>query len=318
MSQNEILLMKQSIGVAILTLNAKHHLSRCLPPYIHSPLKPRVVVVDSSSTDGTAEEAIRLGAEVLPIPREEFNHGLTRERARRHLNTDVVVMATPDAYATNEETLTHLVSPILEKKASIAYARQLPHDGADFFEAFPREFNYPSAGHIRSIEDIDLYGVYTFFCSDSCAAYSNKALDEIGGFQPVLLGEDTIATAMLLRRNHRIAYVAEAAVKHSHRYTLWQEFCRYFDTGIARKNFEHLLSCNSSDQQRGKAYTFEMLKRLAKEKPLLVPYGLFHTLVKLMGYRIGRASINAPLWLKKRLSSQRYYWNSSTYLQQVK
>lgn len=310
--------MSQSIGVAILTLNSKHHLARCLPPFLRSPLKPRIMVIDSSSSDGSAETARELGAEAVVIPKSEFNHGLTREKARHLLNTDIVVMLTPDAYATDDGVLDRLVKPIVEGKASIAYARQLPHDGADFFEAFPREFNYPDKSHIRCLDDISHYGVYTFFCSDSCAAYSNKALDEVGGFQPVLLGEDTVAAAMLLRKQHRIAYVAEATVKHSHRYTLWEEFRRYFDTGIARKRYQELLSCGSSDRQRGQAFISEMLNRLIKEKPYLVPYGCLNALVKWLGYHSGRASSNAPVWLKKAFSSQRYYWNSPTYLKQIK
>ena len=36
---------KPSIGVAVITHKAKHHIPHCLPPLLHSPLKPRVVVV---------------------------------------------------------------------------------------------------------------------------------------------------------------------------------------------------------------------------------------------------------------------------------
>lgn len=231
-----------SIGVAVITHKAKNHLPLCLPPLLQSSLKPRVLVVNSSSHDGTVETALELGAETLVIPRPDFNHGSTREKARKHLDTDIVVMITPDAYALDTHVLERLVKPIIEGKASISYARQIPHDGADFFESFHREFNYPSESHIRGIEEIGRYGVYTFFCSNSCAAYSNKALDEIGGFHSTLLGEDTVAVAKLLRKGHKIAYTAEAIVKHSHRYTLMQEFKRTFDTGLARAEYGHLLS----------------------------------------------------------------------------
>jgi rhamnosyltransferase len=192
--------MPQTVGVAILTLNAQSHLSHCLSPLLKSPLNPRVLVVDSSSTDLTVGVAREMGAETLLIPREEFNHGLTREKARKHLNTDIVVFLTPDAYACDDQMLNQLVQPIVNDQAAAAYARQLPHQGAGFFEAFPRHFNYPSESHIRGIEDIHQYGVYTFFCSNSCAAYSNQKLDEIGGFRSVLLGEDTVAIAELLHK----------------------------------------------------------------------------------------------------------------------
>lgn len=301
--------MKQpTIGVAVITHAARYHLPRCLPPYLNSKLKPRVLVVNSSSHDGTAEAAEALGAETLIIPRQEFNHGATRELARKHLGTDIIIMTTPDAYAANEDLLENLVQPLIENKASIAYARQLPHEGADFFESFARNFNYPKTSHIRSLDDAKEYGVYTFFCSNSCAAYTNSALNEIGGFEPVLLGEDTVAVARLLHRGHRIAYVAEAEVYHSHRYTLGQEFKRCFDAGLARKGYRHLITIGGKDTARGTAYTLEMSKRLWQENRSLLPYAIAQTAAKWLGYQFGKYSVKAPVWFKKGLSSQDFYW----------
>lgn len=301
---------KPTIGVAFITYRAKTHLPFCLPPFLESPLKPRVVVVNSSSNDGTVELAKELGAETLIVPRDEFNHGTTREKARQFLNTDIVVMITPDAYAIDKHVLERLVEPIVSKKSTASYARQLPHDGADIFESFARDFNYPATSHLRSIKDINTYGVYTFFCSDSCAAYSNHALEEVGGFPSVLTGEDTVVVAKMLQKGYSVAYVAEACVKHSHRYTLWQEFQRHFDTGLARKDYDHLLQSGGRDEKRGKDYMVSLMRHLMKEKPLLLPYAVLQCIVKWMGYRIGRSSGKAPLWFKKALSSQDFYWNS--------
>ena len=295
-----------SIGVVVITHCAKKHLRHCLPPFLNSPLKPRVLVVNSSSNDGTVELAKELGAETLIIPRNEFNHGTTREKARKYLGTDIVVMVTPDAYAKDVFALEKLISPIVKNEASVSYARQIPHNGANFFESYSRQFNYPEKSQIRGMDDIETHGIYTFFCSNSCAAYSQKALDEIGGFEHVLLGEDTIAVSKLLARGHKIAYVAEAVVRHSHNYTLKQEFRRNFDIGLARSGYRSLLL--GSDTTRGIQYTKEMFKILIKTNPLLLPYACMQTFVKWLGYQIGSKSQKAPLSLKKRLSSQDFYW----------
>ncbi|MCB1135536.1 MAG: glycosyltransferase family 2 protein [Chlamydiia bacterium] len=310
-------LSSPSIGVAVITHCAKHHLRHCLPPYLECSLKPRVLVVNSSSNDGTVELAEELGAETLVIPRDEFNHGSTRERARRALGTDIVVMVTPDAYPTDPEMLTRLVAPIREGKAAIAYARQIPHDGSGIFEAFPRTFNYPEESQLRSIEDSKHYGVYTFFCSNSCAAYSSAALESVGGFHSVLLGEDTVATASLLRKGHKIAYVAEAVVKHSHRYSIQQEFRRYFDTGLMRSAYTQLLDTGRSDESRGQQFLIAFCKELAQKQPLAFPYALLHTAAKWIGYRLGRLCKHAPVWIKRSLSSQDFYWNSRDFLDQT-
>lgn len=302
------MILMKSIGVVVLTLNAEKHLMHCLTPFLHSALKPKILVVDSSSTDQTVKVAKDLGVEVLSISRDTFNHGETRELARRHLKTEIVVMVTPDAYAVNNDLLEKLVKPIQLGQASIAYARQIPHLGAGFFEAFPRAFNYPAVSEVRCIADLRTYGSHTFFCSDSCAAYLNQALDQIQGFKHVILGEDTLATAELLKLGHKIAYVADAEVYHSHCYSLRQEFSRYFDTGLMRKQYEGILSSAVSDQVRGQRFAKEMLKQLLGQRPWMLPYALMHLFVKWGGYQLGQRSLHAPLWWKKLLSSQKYYW----------
>jgi rhamnosyltransferase len=300
-----------SIGVAIITHSAKEHLPHCLPPLLRSPLKPRILVINSSSGDGTVELAEEMGAETLIIPRDTFNHGRTRELARLHLNTDIVVMMTPDAYATDQMMLSRLIAPLLQKKAAVAYARQIPHAGAGFFGSFAREFNYPSESHLRTLQDLSTYGVYTFFCSDSCAAYDNAKLEAVGGFQEVLTGEDTVAAAQLLYAGEAIAYVAEALVHHSHDYSLWGEFKRHFDTGYARQVQEDFFSTRTGDKKRGMEYTKTLLARVLRRKPKLFPYALLQTLIKFSGYQLGRRSKSFPRALKRLLSSQEYYWTQT-------
>ncbi|MBA2368527.1 MAG: glycosyltransferase family 2 protein [Candidatus Protochlamydia sp.] len=297
-----------TIGVLIPTFQGAGHLPKCLPPLLESPLKPRVLVIDSSSSDGTASLAQSMGAEIVIIPQIEFNHGLTREKGRRLLGTDIVVMVSQDAYAASPHTLNKLVRPLVNQEASIAYARQLPHDGAGFFASFPRQFNYPATSHIRSLKDRDKFGLYTFFCSNSCAAYLNTALDQIGGFQNVLFGEDTVAVAQLLRLQHSIAYVAEAEVHHSHDYTLKQEFSRHFDIGLARSSYQHLFDTAEKDTKRGKAYMKALFSTIAIEHPLMLPYAVLQTACKFAGYQLGRKSEKASLRFKKFFSSQKFYW----------
>jgi hypothetical protein len=133
-------------------------------------------------------------------------------------------MMTPDAYADDPVFLERLVRPLLAREAATSYARQIPHRDAGWFESLLRDFNYPERSELRGRDDAVRYGSYTYFSSNSCAAYRNDALDEIGGILPGLVSEDYITVVRLLRRGHRIAYVADAVVRHSHHYTLQQEF----------------------------------------------------------------------------------------------
>ncbi|MFO1075245.1 MAG: glycosyltransferase, partial [Geminicoccaceae bacterium] len=217
---------RTEVGVVVVTHRARQHLRRCLPPLLASPLRPRVLVVNSSSQDGTVEEAQALGAETLVVARSAFNHGLTREQARQRLGTPVCVMLTPDAYPQEPDFLERLTAPVRNGAAAVAYGRQLARAGAGIVEQVGRLFSYPAESHVRSLADWPRYGSYTHFCSNACAAWSSKALDTIGGFKPTLVSEETIAVAELLAQGHSIAYVAEATVEHSHPQSLAAAFRR--------------------------------------------------------------------------------------------
>jgi rhamnosyltransferase len=125
-----------SVGVVIVTLNAEREVEPALRAVLGSSVVSRCLVMDSSSTDGTVALAKRLGAEVHILPRAEFNHGATREKARKLLATDIVVLLTQDVIP-EADFIAELIKPIRCGETVAAYSRQLPHLGAEFFEAFP-------------------------------------------------------------------------------------------------------------------------------------------------------------------------------------
>jgi len=300
-----------SIGVVVITYKARDQLRHCLPPLLASPLRPRVMVVNFSSGDGSVEEARRLGAEIQLVPRAEFNHGLTRERARRALGTDIVVMLTPDAVATDTEFVERLTRPIRDGLAAVSYGRQLARAGASLVERYGRDFNYPNRSQLRSLADWWAYGSYTHFCSNACAAWSNAALDAVGGFPATLVSEETVVVARLLRAGHRIAYVAHATVVHSHDLDLLGELKRHFDIGYTRRRFADLLREPERDEVRGRAFARGLLARAWREEPASVAAVAAHLAAKWLGYRLGLLGPALPLPLASRLSGQDYFWRTA-------
>lgn len=300
-----------SIGVVIITHRAREHLSYCLPPLLGSPLCPRVLVVNSSSRDGTVELARTMGAETMVVPRQGFNHGLTREQARRRLGTDIVVMLTPDAYPQSDEFLALLTAPLRRGEAAVAYGRQVPRRRAELLERLGREFNYPAESHVRSLADWDRFGNYTHFCSNACAAWSNAALDAIGGFKPTLVSEETIAAAELLARGERIAYVAEAEVVHSHPQGFLDGFRRQFDIGFTRRLYDYILLARERDEVRGRRFARHVLRTAFREAPAELPHLVLQLAAAWLGYRVGLIGPRLPWELARRLSGQDYFWTSA-------
>lgn len=299
------------IGVIVVTHASRDHLDRCLPPLLQSPLCPRVLVVNSSSQDGTVERAEELGAETWVLPRHRFNHGATREEARHRIGTPIVVMLSPDAYAASPDELGRLVRPIRTGQAACAYGRQLPREQAGPVEAMGRAFSYPAQSELRSAADRARLGSAVHFCSNAWAAWSNAALDRIGGFQPTLVSEETIAVAKLLQAGERVAYVADAVVRHSHRHGVIQEFTRHFDIGWSRARHPALLLADGGDSARGRQFARLLMRELAGSAPVQLPGAALALAAKWLGYRAGMLGTRLPSRAAALLSGQDFFWRSA-------
>ena len=271
-----------------------------------------VLVVDSSSTDGTVELVEKFGVRAISIPQSEFNHGATREFARKYCKSDIAVFLTQDVEVVSKSFIDILIEPLIQQQdIAVSYSRQIPFDEADVFEAFPREFNYPAQSQVRCLNDVDKYGIYTFFCSNSCAAYRNSALNKIGGFDSTMNSEEYFSVAKLLNKGYKISYVAESIVKHSHQYSIIGEFKRYFDIGYVRAQYPDVQKIVGHAESRGTVFAKELILRLFKNWQIhLVPYAIVHTATKWLGYRIGFYGHCFPVVIKKKLSAQPYYWSS--------
>lgn len=85
-------------SLVIPTLNAAKELPALLETVQAQTVElEEVLVVDSSSKDGTSDVAKRFGARTLSIPRSEFDHGGTRHAALMETSGDFVLFMTQDA-----------------------------------------------------------------------------------------------------------------------------------------------------------------------------------------------------------------------------
>ena len=308
--------MKVVIGVIIPTLNAVADLPGLLPTLLSSVPAESVVLIDSSSTDQTVKMAIGAGLRVRSIPRREFNHGATRQLGVDLLDdADILVFLTQDAILVDADALRKLLSAFDDPQVAAAYGRQLPRQGAGTIEAHARRFNYPSESAVRTFEDRERLGIKTIFISNSFAAYRRTALMEVGGFPSnVIFGEDTVTAGRLLLKGWKIAYVAEAEVRHSHTYTCLQEFRRYFDIGALHVRERWLRENFGQAGGEGRRFVISELKSLWHAAPWLIPSALIRTGLKLTGYRLGRIEHRLSPALKRKLSMHKEFWSHASSL----
>lgn len=299
-------------GVLVPTLNAGPTWSEWIDALKkQSPPPAEVLVIDSGSPDDTVQMAREAGFTVMGIDRCDFNHGGTRRKGVKCFNRhiDFLVCLTQDAILTDADAMAALLSAFENPSIGAAFGRQLPHADASALASHARLFNYPNASRVVSLADKDRLGLKTCFMSNSFAAYRVADLLAVGGFpSDVILGEDMAVAARLLLAGKRVAYQADACAHHSHNYTPLEDFRRYFDTGVFHAREQWLLDAFGGASGEGLRFVKSELRYLLKNAPWLIPSALLRTVLKLVGYRLGRAEAGLPLALKRRLSMFSGFW----------
>lgn len=300
------------ISVIIPTLNASEFLPDLLTNLKQQTVKDKeIIIIDSSSTDNTIEIAKLFRATTIIIPKEEFDHGRTRNFAAKEAKGDIIVYLTQDALPINEYSIKNLIKPFSEdEKIGATYGRQLPRPIAGAIEAHARLFNYPPENRIKTIADIHNLGIKTIFISNSFAAYRRSALMDVDWFPSnTIMKEDAYVAAKMLLKEWKIAYCADACVYHSHNYRPLEEFRRYFDIGVFHIREPWIRQSFGQAESEGMRYVCSELKYLWNKNSLLIPSAILRTVLKVAGYRLGLMEQYLPIWLKRRLSMHKGFWS---------
>jgi len=295
------------------TRNACNHIGRFLDAFVSQSYKCDLCVVDSSSEDGTVEIAREKGAHVHVIPVSQFNHGGTRQKmVFQYPAYDVYIFMTQDAFLFDDHAIENLLAPLSDPLVGAVCGRQVPHFDANLLATHARLFNYPPASLVKSISDAAELGIKAPFISNSFAAYRRKALLEVGGFpNNVILSEDMYVAARMLLNGWKVAYAGDARCRHSHNYTIPEEFRRYFDQGVFHARESWIRAHFGSAGGEGLRYVMSELKFLGISRLHLWPSSLLRNTCKLIGYKLGQKEAHIPVWLKRRLSMHRRFWDRS-------
>jgi rhamnosyltransferase len=228
------------ISIVIPVKDGGDDLRRCLEGIAAQRVDDdvEVVVVDSGSTDGSAELAEAHGARVHRIPPQEFNHGGTRNLGVDLARGDVLVFTSQDAHAEGEEWLARLVAPLSDPGVAGAYGRQVAHEGAKPPEQFFLDYLYGPTGRVQRAAGEDELSMATTLFSNVNSAIRRDVFERFRFVDDINMSEDQEWSRRVLLDGFAIAYEPRAVVRHSHDYDLRAAFRRFYESGFsARRSY---------------------------------------------------------------------------------
>lgn len=301
------------VACIIPTYNGSNDLARLLKSLKGQTIDFDIHIIDSSSSDNTLDVANKHTKNTRIIPKEDFNHGGTRQLIiNDNPNYDIYVLITQDAYLEGERSIENLISHFQDSEVGAVCGRQLPHHDATPLAAHARIFNYPKETSVKTLNDSSRFGLKTAFISNSYAAYRASSLQQIGGFpNHVILSEDMYVAAKMLLSGWKIVYAGNASCRHSHNYKLTSEFRRYFDIGVFHAREKWIKDSFGGAGSEGFRYVFSELKFLGLSRLHLWPSSLIRNSLKLIGYKTGQLEKYIPLATKIKFSMYKGYWHKN-------
>ena len=276
----------------------------------YSPSDLYVRVIDSSSKDDTVAVAKKAGFDVTVISSNDFNHGGTRNLAVEDQinNYDIIIFLTQDTIP-EPDFIEKITVAFRDPQIACAYGRQLPHHNATPIAQHARYFNYPASGHVCDLQDATRLGIKTVFMSNSFSAYRIAAFKDLGGFPSnTILCEDMYFTAQAVLSGYKVAYVADAVVRHSHNYSPLEEFKRYFDIGVFHTDEPWIKEHFGGARGEGKKFILSELRYLLENGVHYIPIAFINNFMKIVGYKLGQKYKKIPISLVKYCSMHKRFW----------
>ncbi|WP_461150137.1 glycosyltransferase family 2 protein [Spirosoma pulveris] len=299
------------VSVVIPTYNAENYLPSLFDSLQRQTQAHELICIDSESNYATQALLQREGVRVVPIKKNKFNHGTTRNLGVELSTYDTIIFLTQDALPASPYTLQTIVENLYSRDdIAMAYGRQLPYTHTGPFGKLARYINYPDKSIIKTSALIPEMGIRACSCSNSFAAYRKSDLLTIGGFpENIILGEDVTVAAHYILHGKAVSYCAEAEVFHSHDYSLSEEFKRYFDIGVFHNEQRDVLKYFKQTESEGFKYFITEFNYLKDNNYLhLVIPQVVRTLSKYIGYKLGTMDSIIPLDMKRKLSMHKSYW----------
>jgi rhamnosyltransferase len=302
------------ISVVIPVKDGGQDLVRCLDAIRAQRLERpvEIVVVDSGSSDGSIAVARARGALVHEIAPHEFNHGGARNLGARLSSGEILVFISQDAYPVDEHWLSQLTAPLRpDPTPAGVYGRQLAHEDATPPEVFFLDFLYGPIPRRQSLSATRGVSMDTTLFSNVNSAIPRNIWERYSFVEDIIMSEDQEWSRRVLLDGYTVVYEPEAAVRHSHNYTLAGAFRRFFDSG-ASSSRAYMAGADHSTRALARAavaYANGETRWLwMTGRRRWIPYAAVYESAKMLGLICGANHPRIPLQLKRRMSALPEFW----------
>jgi rhamnosyltransferase len=301
------------ISIVIPVKDGGRDLVRCLDAIAAQEVdaEVEVVVIDSGSTDGSADVARAHSARVYEIDPAEFGHGRTRNLGAELARGDILVFTSQDACAADDAWLARLVAPLSVHPSSAGvYGRQLPHDDATPPERYFLDFLYGPEERVQRLQPGDEPSFEETLFSNVNSAIRRDVWQSYPFADDLVMSEDQEWSRRALLAGYEIVYEPRAAVRHSHTYSVAGAFRRFFDSGVSAERSYAAGQVGARGLRRaGARYARGEIAWLWQTgQRRWLPYTAVYELAKFAGLQLGRRHRHLPSGLKRRLSALPSYW----------
>lgn len=294
------------VSIVILTKDEERNIRPCLDAVFAQKWEnnSEVILIDSASRDRTVEIAGRYPVKLYRLAEDAFHHARTRNLGAELARGNYLVYLAADALPCGENWLAALLRNFADSRVGAVYGRHMPRPNASIERRTVLDRMY---GDLRvekcAATRAELGYRYYHFSTVNCAI--RKTVWQVTGFPlDTNVCEDVAIASRILDAGWKIIYEPDAGVYHSHDFSSWRLFRRYFDMGVV---YRRLNIWNRANQTLLLRDGLRSLR--AKLGRSQNQYGIADRVVgicqdsaKFAGLVLGRNERWLPRGLKRRLS----------------
>ncbi|WP_183579106.1 glycosyltransferase family 2 protein [Mucilaginibacter sp. X5P1] len=216
-------------SIIIRSFNEEKHIGRLLEGICKQTLYSQLelILVDSGSTDLTAEIARNAGVKVVNIKPEDFSFGRALNIGCQAASGKYLLFASAHVYPLYTDWVEKMIAPFEKERVALVYGRQVGNEITKYSEEQLFKKWFPSVSN---------YDQRIPFCNNANAVI-RKSLWEEQPYDEQLTGlEDLDWATRIMKKGYSVAYESSATIVHVHEESVSRIRNRYRREAIALKN----------------------------------------------------------------------------------